>query len=84
MQSKLVNVPEEIKLSKLQIFKLLFSVKFIKIVMIPAMNKLLFHAIRGKIDYKEFLAFLRVLLKMSTSVSIDQSQYWSTIINKDK
>ena len=45
---KLVNVLEEMKVSKLQMFEILFPVKFVKTVMIPEMNKVLVHAVWGR------------------------------------
>ena len=83
---KLTNVTEHMKLSKLQMFELLFPTKFVKETMIPQMNKILVegNAVGGATNYEEFLAFLGIILRMSSSVGIDRSKYWSKPDNKDK
>jgi hypothetical protein len=54
--------------------------------MIPQMNKILVegNAVGGATNYEEFLAFLGIILRMSSSVGIDRSKYWSKPDNKDK
>ena len=72
-KAKLKNHSSDLKLTKLQIFEILFPTKWVKDVLIPETNK----GLRDEMCYGEFLQFMGILLKISTTVGHDRRSFWS-------
>ena len=72
-KAKLHKHSSEMKLTRLQVFEILFPTKWVKEVLIAETNKHL----RTKLTYAEFLQFLGILLKISTTVGFERRSFWS-------
>ena len=77
-KAKLIHHSSDLKLTKLQLFEILFPTKWVKEVLIPETNK----ELRQKLVYGEFLQFLGIILKISTQVGFDRFSFWQSE-NKD-
>jgi hypothetical protein len=66
---------QHLKLTKLQLFEVLFPIFWVKEVLIPETNKIL----EVELKYGEFLQFLGIWLHICTTVGHEQWDFWSKI-----
>ena len=62
-----------LKLTKLQLFELLFPIQWVKDVLLVETNK----ELDENVTYGEFLLWLGIQLKLSTTVGYDRHQFWA-------
>jgi hypothetical protein len=70
--ARLVHLKEGMRLSHLQMFEMLFPTTFVKNVMLPAMNA----KIRKQVEYGEFLQYIGIMLKISTTAGHSTRDFW--------
>jgi hypothetical protein len=71
-RARLVHLKEGMRLSHLQMFEMLFPTTFVKNVMLPAMNA----KIRKQVEYGEFLQYIGIMLKISTTAGHSTRDFW--------
>ena len=71
---KLKKIETKLKLTRLQMFEILFPVDYMKHIMLPKMNVKLSAA---PISYGELLQFLSIWLHISTTVGFKRREFWS-------
>ena len=64
-----------LQLTKLQMFEIMFPMKWVKECLIPATNECLDGE---EMDYSEFLSFIGAWMKISTTVGFQRRDFWST------
>ena len=69
-----------LRLTKLQLFEILFPMKWVKECLIPATNASLDDSEKD-LDYSELLQFLGIWMKMCTTVGFERRDFWSTHTN---
>ena len=69
-----------LKLTKLQLFEVLFPIKWVKECLIPATNKSLGDNHR-ELDYAEFLRFVGIWMQMCTTVGFERRDFWASSTN---
>ena len=69
-----------LKLTKLQLFEILFPMKWVKETLIPATNEAMGDE-EEELTYSEFLQFIGIWMKISTTVGFQRRDFWSTSSN---
>ena len=69
-----------LKLTKLQLFEILFPMKWVKECLIPATNESMNDS-ENELDYPEFLQFLGIWMKICTTVGFERRDFWSSHAN---
>ena len=79
-KARLKNHERHLKLTKLQIFEILFPTQWVKDVLLPETSKKL----SARLSYGEYLQFVGMWLLISTTVGFERRDFWAKKKDNDR